>query len=70
MSKNVAGTILASRRKGTITWIARIGHDRERLEVRAIVPASLTPIEVEPLTEAELIELLDAGHDDEHEAGR
>lgn len=57
------GTILATRLKGCATWIARIGQDRGRLEVVAVIPPSAEPVEIEPLTDAELRELLGEGAD-------
>jgi len=53
-----AGHVLASRRKGPVTWQARISTDRGRLEVVGIVPASARPTTIEVLTEPELRELL------------
>lgn len=50
--------ILAERVKGHVTWQARIGADRGRLEVVGIVPPSPMSTVIEPLTEAELRELL------------
>lgn len=62
----IAGTILSSRRKGSVTWQARIGADRGRFEVVRIAVPSSTPAVIEPLTEHELLELLDcADHDGE-----
>lgn len=59
----LAGTVLASRRKGSVTWQARISIDRGRLEVVGIVPASAAPTTIEPLDERELRELLGEGTD-------
>ncbi|MCC7176919.1 MAG: hypothetical protein IT177_00845 [Acidobacteria bacterium] len=53
-----AGHVLAERRKGLVTWQARISHDRNRLEVVGIVPPSTEPTVIEVLTERELRELL------------
>ena len=53
-----AGTVLNTRRKGSVTWQARIGTDRDRLEVIGVVAPSTTATEIEPLTEYELLELL------------
>jgi hypothetical protein len=52
------GQILAARRKGAVTWQARISADRGRLEVVGLVPASATATTIEPLTDHELLELL------------
>lgn len=58
MSNPQPGRVLAERRKGAVTWQARISTDRGRLEVVGLVPASATPTIIEPLTEPELRELL------------
>jgi hypothetical protein len=63
MSPYVAGTVLAARGKGAVTWQARISHDRGRLEVVGIVPASAMATVIEPLDERELRELLGEGAD-------
>lgn len=57
------GQVLASRRKGLVTWIARVGFDRGRFEVIGHVPASATPTEILPLDERELRELLGESSD-------
>ncbi len=63
MSRRIAGTILATRQKGAITWQARISADRGRLEVVGIVQPSATTTVISPLDERELRELLGAGAD-------
>lgn len=63
MSTRTAGTVLAERRKGTVTWQARISTDRGRLEVIGVVPASTTPTTIALLLEPELRELLGEGAD-------
>jgi len=54
------GVILAQRvsRDGKVTWQARRSPDRGRLQVVGIVAPSAEPTEIEPLTDAELRELL------------
>jgi len=47
-------------RDGLVRWVARIGADRGRLEVVGIVAPSATSTEIEPLTDDELRELLNA----------
>lgn len=42
-----------------VVWQARRSADRGRLEVVGIVPASSTPVEIEPLTEPQLRALLE-----------
>lgn len=54
----MSGRILATRVKDGVTWQARVSADRGRLEVIGIVPASSTPTVIDPLTQAELLELL------------
>ena len=51
--------ILAEREKNGVIWQARIGTDRGRLEVVALVPPSTGTTIVEALTGAELQELLE-----------
>jgi hypothetical protein len=60
------GTILSSRRKGVVTWQARISDDRGRLQVVGLVPASAEPTMIEPLDQRELLELLGEGADPGH----
>jgi len=52
--------VLAERlsRDGRVRWQARIGEDRGRLEVIGVVEPSTVPTIIEPLTEADLRELL------------
>ena len=52
------GLVLAERTKNGVRWLARVGFDRGRLEVLALVPPSDTVTAVEPLTSDELLELL------------
>lgn len=59
------GAVLASRRKGPVTWQARISTDRGRLEVVGIVPPSPEPTTIDVLTERELRELLGFGDETE-----
>lgn len=63
MSRHAAGTVLAERMKGGVIWRAQISHDRGRLQVCGIVPASTTATVIEPLDERELLELLGVGAD-------
>lgn len=70
MSTHPVGTILSSRVKGGIAWVARISADRGRLQVVAIVPPSSEATEIEPLSEPELLQLLGADQDDHHEVSR
>lgn len=53
-------TVLAERRSrdGLVTWQARIGQDRGRLQIVGVVAPSTSPTIIEPLTDAELRELL------------
>lgn len=53
------GHVLAERRKGPVTWQARIAADRSRLEVVGIVAASASSTTFEPLSPRELQELLE-----------
>lgn len=54
--------ILAERTsRDGVRWIARVGDDRDRLEVVVIVPASMEPTVVPMLNGAELAELLAEG---------
>ncbi len=50
-------------------WQARRSSDRGRLVVVAIVPASTTETLIHPLTELELLELLEGKPDSEHSNG-
>ena len=66
----MSGRVLAERLSsdGRVTWQARISGDRGRLQVVGIVAANSEPTEIQPLSEAELLELLstatpDAGED-------
>lgn len=70
MNRPPAGTILATRGKGLVTWQARIASDRGRLEVVGVVPASLTTTTIEPLSERELRELLGEGVDLDSHVGQ
>lgn len=58
--------VLASRRKGCVTWQARISSDRGRLEVVGIIPPSASTTTFEPLNERELLELL-GERDEQHD---
>lgn len=70
MTRPRAGTILATRCKGLVTWQARIASDRDRLEVVGLVPAASTTTTIEPLSERELRELLGEGVDLDSHVGR
>lgn len=66
------GTVLAARQKDKVTWLARISHDRGRLEVVGVIEPSETATTFALLEQHELLELLGEGADldDRSEASR